>query len=112
MTFYEGINIVGVGLQHVFGVYQGHVWSGRAVGRALADVFEGIGGAPTPIMAVVRPKEAWRGLGNLAELPSTDGLGKVAYARYGSVASGASVQTVSTPPSLFRAGPALRSTKA
>ena len=66
---------------------RGHVWSVQDVGRASVGGLEGIGIAPTPIMTVLRPKKARGGLGNLAELPSTDGLGKIAYARYGSAAS-------------------------
>ena len=73
-------------LQHVFGVYRGHVWSDRVVGRAFAAIFVGIGGGSRPISALVRLKKAWLGLGNLTELPLTDGLCKSVYARYGSAA--------------------------
>ena len=66
----------------MFSVDQCHVWSDRAVARAWAATFEGVGSGSTPIMeeGMTRPSD-------LAESPSTDGSRKVAYARYGSVAS-------------------------
>ena len=68
-------NIVGVAfvdyarVEYRFG---GSIWSDRAVGRTLAEDFEGMGSVAAPIMAVLRPKKAWPSLGDLAESPSTD----------------------------------------
>ena len=68
--------------------FGGSIWSDRAVGRTLAEDFEGMGSVAAPIMAVLRPKKAWRSLGDLAESPSTDAHDlRTAYGWYGSADS-------------------------
>ena len=66
---------------------RGNACHDRASDRVSGAVFEGIGSGSLPIMAVLRPKKAWRGLGDWAESPSSDVLDRTAYARYGSAAS-------------------------
>ena len=85
------------------GVDRDHVWSGRVVGRAFAAVFVGIGSGSPPIMAVLRLEKAWRGLGNLTELPSTDG------ARQGGLCSVGFSSSANIPCRALSPNPPMRS---
>ena len=63
-----------------------HICSDWAVKRVSGDVFESSGAPHMPNGGSLEAKEGMTRHGNSAELPSTDGLGKAAYAQ-GSAAS-------------------------